>query len=421
MSALLAGACADEPSAVERSAELSESERILREIATEVPSADIYEFIGYVELDGEDVWIHAEPPEGNVRQVLERHGVDVSDPNQGVDIPRELQDTDAGRGVLVSADGRLFLEREEAFLARLREIADMPEAGAFGSTEEGRNDDSQSERRGLYTPKETRSGIHGADQRQPVVSSGYPYRAVGQQVLRKTGGGSIWTPGGWSRSGSSGSIGPRAVLTAAHVIANAAGDLKVSSVAPAARGFSWSNSADPGPTGNNTKFPHGIRRVSWYAWPLGAFDGGMRYDYAVLTLYDQARSPGWIRFGYQGTSWLNFKNGWNMYAYPGASHSCANAYDADGDCGGYMYQGYGESRGAYRYYVEHWLDVQPGHSGAPMYISKNGDRVTYMVHVMECENPRDCGAAKRLRAGSTNSICGWVEAWPSQYFNNVSC
>ncbi len=77
--------------------------------------------------------------------------------------------------------------------------------------------------------------------------------------------------------------------------------------------------------------------------------------------------------------------------------------------------------GAFSNYVEHWLDTQTGHSGAPMYISKNGDRVIYLVHVKSCDDPRDCGAAKRLKSGSTSSICSWVEAWPSSFYPNVNC
>ncbi|WP_181198282.1 hypothetical protein [Enhygromyxa salina] len=58
-----------------------------------------------------------------------------------------------------------------------------------------------------------------------------------------------------------------------------------------------------------------------------------------------------------------------------------------------MYHIFGETRGAYSNYVEHWLDTQTGHSGAPMYISNNGDRVIHLVHVKSCDDPRDCGAA----------------------------
>lgn len=403
--------------------EAADAESVLREIARESPPVEQFEFVGYVKLEGEDTWIHDTPPQGNVRDVLEAHGIDVEDPDQGVDMPKELRETDAGRGLMLSADGRLFLEREDAFLTRVRALASMPEAATYGSLEEGTaGEDDVAPRSAFFAPQESRSGIHGSDQRTPVTSSGYPYRAVGQQVFRKTGGGSVWTTSvNWGRSGSSGSIGPRAVLTAAHVIANTQGDITVSAVGPAARGYSWNGDADPGPWTSNSKFPHGVRRVTWYAWPLGSFDGGMRYDYAVLTLADEARSPGWVRFGYQGTSWLNFKQGWNHYAYPGPTRDCANAVDSDGDCGGYMYHIFGETRGAYTYYVEHWLDNQPGHSGAPIYISKNGDRVIYLVHVKSCDDPRDCGAGKRLRSGSVSTICNWVEAWPSSFFSNVSC
>jgi hypothetical protein len=69
--------------------EVADPETILREVARESPPAERFEFVGYVKIDGEDTWIHETPPEGNVRDVLEAHGIDVDDPSQGVKLLRD--------------------------------------------------------------------------------------------------------------------------------------------------------------------------------------------------------------------------------------------------------------------------------------------------------------------------------------------
>src|SRR5262249_7827692 len=101
----------------------------LAAIAAESPPPDRYDFLGYVKLAGSGHWIHDEEPADSVRALLEKHGIDPTDPDQGVaNPPIRHEDHDAGRMIAVSADGRVFLEREDAFVKRLIEIEKMPES-----------------------------------------------------------------------------------------------------------------------------------------------------------------------------------------------------------------------------------------------------------------------------------------------------
>ena len=324
----------------------------------------------------------------------------------------------------MSADGRVFVERLDAFAARLRHIATMPEDGMSGPSDEGWTPPGMEAHRSAFlNPLDPAAGgIHGSDQRSPVTTSSYPDRAVGVAILAPRGGGSVWSgPTLWDGRGSGGMIGPRAVMTAAHIISDN-NNVFVTAAAPAKRGDSWDgvpNNTGPGMNyASSAEFPYGARRAVWYYWNTG-YDGHPRYDYGALILQDLAWSPGWIRAGYQTNSWLNFRDGWYMFGYPGGN--CANSYDGDGTCGGYMHWIRGETRDVYTNHALHWLDTKPGQSGALLYILKNNDRVAYLINHGECTGLRDCGVAKRLRSGSYNSICSIVNANPSSYFPQSDC
>lgn len=415
-----APACLEEPNEGPPALQHDESLDFLERIAEESPPEDEYEFIGYVSIEGEEEWIHDEPPQGTVQEVLAAAGFDTANPFHDVEVPQELKGLDAGRGILVSADGRLFLERTSAFAARLKKASQMPDEGVSLSPSSGTAlgpVHANSTLGSVLDP--LNDGIHGSDQRAPVTSASYPTRATGVLALSRTGSGNHWAgPVPWIRRGSATMVGPRAVLTNAHVMLNGNSNPRVTGFGPAARGFSWSSDPDPGPGRANSKFPYGIRRTSWYYWPSG-FDGGVKYDYAIAILEDFNWSPGHIRIGYQGTSWLDFKNGWTARGYPGGS--CANSFDGDGACGGYMYSILGQTRGAYTNYVEHWLDTKPGQSGSGMYITNGNDRVLYLINTGECSGARDCGYAKRLRSGSYSTICSWVNSFPSSHFPPPDC
>ncbi len=402
-----------------------EGEDALRQLARETPPVDQYEFIGYARLDGEPLWVHDEEPEGTVGEVLAAAGIKLGDALQGVELPPGLEETDAARGILVSADGRVFVERLDAFEARLRHIATMPEEGMSGPGHEGWTPPGmETHRSALWNPSDpVAGGIHGADQRTPVTSTSYPERAVGVAIVKpEANSGSVWSgPKRWVGRGSGGMIGPRAVMTAAHVISSN-NNVVVTAAAPGKRGRSWGINDDdlgPGPNYNSSsQFPYGARRVVWYFWNTG-YDGHPRYDYGALILQDLAWSPGWIRAGHQSTSWLDYRNGWYMFGYPG--DSCANSFDGDGTCGGYMYRIKGETRDVHLNYAIHWLDTQPGQSGALLYYLKNNDRVAYLINHGSCVGVRDCGVAKKLRSGSYNSICSIVNSYPSSYFPQSDC
>lgn len=402
-----------------------EGEDALREIAREIPPVDQYEFVGYARLEGEPLWVHDEEPEGTVGEVLAAAGIKLGDALQGLELPPGLEETDAARGILVSADGRVFIERLDAFEARLRHIANMPEDGMSGPGDEGWTPPGMEvHRSALWNPSDPAAGgIHGSDQRTPITSTSYPERAVGVAIVRpQANSGSVWSGQiRWVGRGSGGMIGPRAVMTAAHVISSN-NNVVVTAAAPGKRGTSWNGDDDDWGPGLNyhssSKFPYGARRVVWYYWNTG-YDGHPRYDYGALILQDLAWSPGWIRAGHQSTSWLDYRKGWYMFGYPGGS--CANSFDGDGTCGAYMYRIKGETRDVYTNYAIHWLDTQPGQSGAVIYYLKNNDRVAYLINHGNCDGVRDCGVAKKLRSGSYNSICSIVNSYPSSFFSQSDC
>ncbi|MEM6292058.1 MAG: hypothetical protein AAGA54_12360 [Myxococcota bacterium] len=400
-----------------------EGEAFLLELSRVSPPADQYEFIGFVRLEGEPLWVHDTPPEGSVGDVLAAAGIQMGDPLQGVELPPGLEDTDAARGILVSADGRLFVERLDAFEARLERIASMPESGMSGAESQGYVPPGLTVPRSavIPPPKPAAAGIHGADQRTPVTTSDYPYRAAGVSILRPSGGsGSIFSNSRkWNSAGSAAMIGPRHATTAVHVFLSG-GDLMVRGLGPAARGPTWPGADGTGPGPNyaaNAQFPFGARRTVWYAWSTG-YDGGPAYDYGMMVMQDLAWSPGHLRLGYQSTSWLDFRDGWYMFGYP--NDSCANGYGGSSECGGFMYRIKGETRGVYPQTAIHWLDTASGQSGANLYIKNGNDRVVYLINHGECTQ-RDCGVAKRLRAGSYSNMCSVVNSFPSSFFDTVDC
>ena len=209
-------------------------------------------------------------------------------------------------------------------------------------------------------------------------------------------------------------VGHRSVLTAAHCISsNGSSVTKAMRVAPAGRGIDYA--------GNRS--PFGNRYVEWYTWPNGwnGNNSNVRYDYAILRLTDINWSPGYVRFGHQTTTWLDYKN-YNTAGYPAESHSCADSpLDSGshaGKCAGYMYRQYAAVTAVGASGMWHQHDISPGQSGSPLYILNGNDRVIYgVVHGgTQWDN-----LAHRIRSGSYGLICSAVNAAPSSYFSNPSC
>jgi V8-like Glu-specific endopeptidase len=253
----------------------------------------------------------------------------------------------------------------------------------------------------------------GSDDRQLRTSSEYPWRAVGVALVHPDINDA--TPHYY---GSGFMVGPRHVLTAAHVVSDDGNSLNPVRAAPAARGEGYS--------GN--RWPWNRRIVQGYYWPNGWNGGNLstdaRYDYAVLILLDSTSSPGWIGFAYNTVSWTDF---WNYHTagYPGRYNEsggfnyCTASPLADGRCGGYMYYEYAQVRSVFPGHFYHRHDIQPGQSGSPIYrISQNGNRFAYGI---VSRGGAGFNIAHRIRSGSFDSICNWIAANPSTHFTNVSC
>lgn len=399
------------------------------EVAGEWPPSDQFEFIGYLRPEGITEWVHPTAPAASLAALLAANDVVRGTPSV---TPPESAD-DVGRGILLSADGRVFRERTSAISARIAALATMPEFDAVdeptvsqvhapgGTAAQG--DDAPRLPDDRATDRHSEGGIAGSDDRDLVTSSGSPWRKVGVALLRRDDS-NINSPDGWAGGGSGAFIGPRAVLTAAHVVVGDGDDAKprILAVAPAKRGASWSGETPPANgVFSNEKYPWGLRRVKWYFWAEDFEPGEFRYDYALVILRDLTWSPGNVRFGYQSTTWLDYR-GYNMAGYPGNDEPCKHSPDDDGKCGGYLYKNYGNITAVGKWAGVHYIDTQPGMSGGPVYhLEEEIDRRTiYLINVAECDNS-DCGMAKRLRKGSYRTLCGWIDVFPSAHFSNIEC
>jgi len=418
----------------------------VRETAAIVPDPGTYEFVGYVQPRVGIPWIHEDAPEESVAKLLSKHGTYRSDARD------DEEASDSGRGLLLSADGRLFIERDSLFRARLEAEGGEGDHGRthYAVRDEDRAAESEFHDAPCRDPERpdevvdlhlangaravpavgpthevlvsddrpTADTFHGGDGRSLVTSSAYPWSAVGVALLRRT------SPAGqssasYSRSTSGTMIGPRHVLTAAHVFTDGNGVDNVLGAAPAARGYNYANDQSPyTECGFTPKFPFGIRRVQWYYWPAQWDDSGLKFDYAVLILRDNCPVlPGYIGWGYQTAHWLNYRY-MNMAGYPAAWKKCEASPEGNGDCDGYMYYQYEQTTAVYTNYAYSRFDVQEGQSGAGIYDRSGSDRHVYIIH-KGSSGPYTYG--KRLRSGSFSTICSWVDNWTSQYGPNPNC
>lgn len=410
-------------------------EELTRRAAEIWPDRTRYEFLGLLRPKGDHIWIHAQPGAQGVSELLRARGVVR---------PGEYSQ-DGDRGILVSADGRCFIEQDWVWRRRLgaariqsprsfratksynrpirppleqvcgasRRVESQPKAAApailgAGSTTAGVamgvND--------LLAPIQPKSDeFFGDDSRTLVTSIGYPSSAVAVALM---------APGGISFAGIAGSasmIGPRHVLTVCHTFTEDGEQHEVRGVAPARRGSSWSDEPVPIEGDGNSKFPHGVRRVQWYYWPNGWDGSGTRYDYGVLILWDQPFMPGYILCGTRPIEDLDYNNA-NMVGYPGGEKTCKFSPDDDGECGGYAYFEYGETASGYTNHIYHKLDVQEGQSGAPLYWYDDGVRRVFMMHKATYAAS---AYAKRIRGGNFDSICEWIGNWPSETYDDPEC
>lgn len=390
------------------------------------PNLEHYEFIGKIDfLSPEEGLRRLNKWEEETSKALETQMKVNSKFDEEHDTSKDDEDNDLG--ILVSADGRVFKEKSHKNRLTKPPKSDTLISKIKGSKEQIKNknvvsEDEASQGNVNFAEKSVQdtndgSSLHekssdhplkaivGSDNRTLITSAAYPWRAVGVALIN---------PNSNTIRGSGAMVGPRHVLTAAHVITDDGNASSLSPVraAPAARGEGYS--------GN--RWPFDRRFVQWYYWPNG-WDGGnlstdARYDYAVLILSDINWSPGWVGFGYQTTTWLDYSN-FNTAGYPGNNYGCVDSPLSSGECGGYMYRQFAQVRSVFPGHFYHRFDTHRGQSGSPIYWSNgNTSRVIYGVH---SRSGGGYNIAHRIRSGSFNSICNWIEANPSSHFTNVSC
>lgn len=382
--------------------------RMLKDMETQVPDSSLFEYQGRV--DFEPVGSALAIADEKARELVESGDTERPDPDENED----QFTADADAGVLVSADGRVYRQKQAggrsdghgspagfSHLVMNTNSEEVP-GSAGGSTNDHGEGDSGSETSG--DEFESRS-ILGGDGRQLITSSAYPWRAVGVGLYR---------PGSSNIRGSGAMVGPRHVLTAAHVInGNGSPESLIPVVAaPGARGEGY-----PG-----NRWPFGRRYVQWYYWPKGwGRHSGLaeiRYDYALLILDDLNVSPGWVRFGYQSTTWMDYSD-FNTAGYPGNNYQCsASPPSTNGKCGGYMYRQFERVNAVFPGHFYHKFDVQKGQSGSPVYWSNDSTRIIYGI-ITDSGSISNLGC--RLRRGNFDALCSWISENPSSYFDNVSC
>jgi V8-like Glu-specific endopeptidase len=286
------------------------------------------------------------------------------------------QDRDDEWGVAVSPDGRLYMQ-----------IAPIPGALAEASrpfNPDGREVDPEREIAGYRLSP---FSILGSDNRQiRTATTSYPWRALV----------AILNPGSTTSRCSGTLVGPRHVLTAGHCLF---------------KNGAWfpNQKSAPGMSGIGN-FPNGLKNHQWYYISNGWLeDEDPDNDFGMLILEDKSSTA---NLGWFGTQVQTSASTWN-FGYPGWWRTCA-ASPSPPQCSNFLYGDDGTAVmlpwDSYR--LGHDMDTQPGQSGSPVYRYNGGDRRIIGVHT---NGGSDFNLAKRLRGQTIDTICDWIESWPSAY------
>ncbi len=187
-------------------------------------------------------------------------------------------------------------------------------------------------------------------------------------------------------------IGPRHVLTAAHCVWDrGAHALMRADVVPGLDGFGSE--------------PNGVETVKYYVLPEGwDNEGDIRYDYALLVLWDQELTLGWQGLVAKKHVNLNETTGWTA-GYPGSSGSCSASPEGSGLCWDYLYAQSCTLQQVWASEIWHKCDAQKGQSGSAHYHYNGGNRQVVGVLAAESSNwTKD----SRIRSGNFDSLCDWI-------------
>lgn len=358
--------------------------QLIAATAAQIPPADRFEFLGYVTIN-----TPAQHSAAMQARAATSAALTLAQYQNLTTAESAKNETDSSRMILVSADGRMYRERVNAFPRRPtgREITLLPllaqaseepsfledddadqlgHLAEFDAGESPINEDQHSNRPTddlISAPSDPSTVLwDDTDGRSLSTTSSWPWRAFA----------SLRVPGADSSFCSAGMIAPRVALTSAHCVSSNGVSLSVTELAPGARGPSFSSDFA-------TQYPFGRRFVEWYVWPKG-WEGqsAAKYDYAVLILRDINWSPGWISVGKRsGISYTSHHN----HQYPGSSQWCnAAPGSANGLCGGFRYTQFENVRTSGDGYFFHEWDAQSGSSGSPMYFYDGSSRRIFGHH-----------------------------------------
>lgn len=214
-------------------------------------------------------------------------------------------------------------------------------------------------------------------------------------------------------------VGPRHVLTAAHCVMNADGDITTS-------GF-----FNPGQT--NTTVTNGGNSRRWSGVMLRDWRVARRFDYALLYLEDRADNAA---LGWMGIAWWNSAAGYagktaynraypcgpNMTCGLTSNQKCKASPRSDKRCDGWMYGDSAtlasasftaDSR------LEYDLDTSDGHSGSAIYTYVDGVPAVIAVHYGPGSTGTNAGA--RFRTSMWDDICTWIKDVPSSHATHSLC
>lgn len=193
----------------------------------------------------------------------------------------------------------------------------------------------------------------------------YPYRNNGKFLSTKWIGGQLV-----SLPGSGTMVGPRHVMTAAHVMI----DEETGQVVWESQN-GWDSEFRPGQYRYNDQV-HGSVDVQGGFYPAAYQEGVDGYDVAVVIIADTKSWLGWYGMCWGSESYLTSRS-FASYGYPGDSQYCANSYSGTA-CSGYQYRDSvdwcrpNSGTNSTRLDMGTTCDAMPGQSGAAVWGYYNG-------------------------------------------------